>query len=104
MLRQQRTDGYPKSSVSNYGSEMGAAMYPKARSDGVNVPAGNALTSAYAASQQPCTFGGGVRDEEAGSSTTALDWRSTPAPPRSGISWTPWSARPVLIHRLRPTS
>jgi hypothetical protein len=54
--------------VSDFGSEAGAAIRPCVRSGAVNVAIFNAVTWAYATWGQPCSGGGGVRDEETESS------------------------------------
>src|ERR1700748_601670 len=54
--------------MSDSGSEAGAAICSQVRSDAVNVALFNTVTWTYTACQRPCTGGGGVRDEEAGSS------------------------------------
>jgi hypothetical protein len=63
-----RTGTLPGNVLSDFGSEAGAATCPQIRSGAVTVVSSNAVNCAYAAYQRRCTGGGGVRDEEAGSS------------------------------------
>jgi hypothetical protein len=60
-----------------FGSEAGAATCPQIRSGAVTVVPSNAVNCAYAAYQRRCTGGGGVRDEEAGSSNLPTPTKAT---------------------------
>jgi hypothetical protein len=63
---------------------MGAATRSEVRSDAVIQAVPESLACAYLVCQRPCTNGGGVRDEEAGSSNLPTPSLSTAGQPLAG--------------------